>query len=94
LGGWPTARCLSGRQSVKIGRLASRLDFGGLRWIAWLVTTESYELYDITNGGQCTWYDIASRIFQLSGLKPDLSPTTAAFGAKARRPAYSVLGHG
>jgi dTDP-4-dehydrorhamnose reductase len=33
-------------------------------------------------------------IFELMGWKPDSSPTTSvAFGAKARRPVYSVLAH-
>jgi dTDP-4-dehydrorhamnose reductase len=54
--------------------------------------TQAYGLYHITNRGQCSWYEFAARIFFLLGLKPDFSPTTTkAFGAKARRPAYSVL---
>jgi dTDP-4-dehydrorhamnose reductase len=41
----------------------------------------------------CTWYEFASAIFDLAGLTPDLSPTTAAeFGGPVQRPAYSVLG--
>jgi dTDP-4-dehydrorhamnose reductase len=48
--------------------------------------------FHLTNAGDCTWYEFASEIFRLVGLKPDLSPTTSAeFGAKALRPAYSVL---
>lgn len=48
--------------------------------------------FHLTNGGDCTWYEFASEIFRLVGIKPDLSPTTSAeFGAKALRPAYSVL---
>jgi dTDP-4-dehydrorhamnose reductase len=62
--------------------------------IAWLLTTEAYGLYHITNAGQCSWYEFAAQIFRLAGLAPDLSPTTtAAFGAKAKRPAFSVLAH-
>jgi dTDP-4-dehydrorhamnose reductase len=42
--------------------------------------------------GACSWYEFAAAIFELSGLKPLLEPTTsAAFGAHANRPAYSVL---
>jgi dTDP-4-dehydrorhamnose reductase len=49
-------------------------------------------LYHLTNAGSCSWHDFAAAIFALSGLRPDLSPTTsAAYGAAARRPAYSVL---
>lgn len=57
-----------------------------------LVETGAYGLYHITNNGACSWYEFAAAIFELSGLKPRLQPTTsAAFGAHAKRPAYSVL---
>ena len=59
-----------------------------------LVQTEAYGLYHITNSGECSWYEFAARIFELLGLKPDFGPTTTAeYGARARRPAYSVLAH-
>lgn len=59
-----------------------------------LLQTEAYGLYHITNSGECSWYEFAKKIFELLGLKPDLAPTTTAeFGAKAKRPAYSVLAH-
>jgi dTDP-4-dehydrorhamnose reductase len=57
-----------------------------------LLQTQAYGLYHITNRGQCSWYEFAARIFLFLGLKPDFGPTTTkAFGAKAQRPAYSVL---
>jgi len=57
-----------------------------------LLESEAHGLFHITNQGQCTWFAFASRVFELVGLKPDLSPTSSeAFGAKAARPAYSVL---
>ena len=44
------------------------------------------------NHGACFGYACAAAIFALTGLKPRLEPTTsAAFGARATRPAYSVL---
>jgi dTDP-4-dehydrorhamnose reductase len=59
-----------------------------------LVQTDAYGLYHITSSGQCSWYEFAARIFELLGLTPDLGPsTTAAYGLKARRPAYSALAH-
>jgi dTDP-4-dehydrorhamnose reductase len=59
-----------------------------------LLQTEAYGLYHITNSGQCSWYEFAGKIFELLSLKPDFGPTsTANFGAKARRPTYSVLAH-
>jgi dTDP-4-dehydrorhamnose reductase len=62
------------------------------RKVRQLVETRSYGLYHITNDGACSWYEFAAAIFDLSGLKPRLEPTTsAAFGARAKRPAYSVL---
>jgi dTDP-4-dehydrorhamnose reductase len=49
-------------------------------------------VYHLTNGGACSWLAFARRIFELTGLAPDLGPTTsAAFAAPARRPANSVL---
>jgi dTDP-4-dehydrorhamnose reductase len=57
-----------------------------------LARTEAYGLYHMTNRGQCSWYEFAARIFNILSLEPDFGPTTSkAFGAKARRPAYSVL---
>jgi dTDP-4-dehydrorhamnose reductase len=62
------------------------------RKIRQLVETGAYGLYHITNAGACSWHEFAAAIFELSGLKPRLQPTTsAAFGAPAKRPAYSVL---
>ena len=53
-----------------------------------------YGLYHVTSAGQCSWFEFARVIFNLSGLNVDLSPITSAeSAAKARRPAYSVLDH-
>lgn len=53
-----------------------------------------YGLYQVTSQGECSWFEFARSIYELSGMKVDLSPiTTAESGSKARRPAYSVLGH-
>jgi len=52
-------------------------------------------LYHVTSRGECSWFEFARSIFELSGMSVDLSPiTTAQSGAKASRPAYSVLDHG
>jgi dTDP-4-dehydrorhamnose reductase len=62
------------------------------RKVRQLVETRAYGLHHITNDGACSWFEFAAAIFELSGLKPRLEPTTsAAFGARAKRPAYSVL---
>ena len=66
--------------------------------VASLLERESavaYGLYHITSGGQCSWYHFAKTIFELAGMRVDLTPTTTAeSGSKARRPAFSVLDHG
>jgi dTDP-4-dehydrorhamnose reductase len=62
------------------------------RKVRQLVETRAYGLYHITNNGACSWYEFAAGIFEMAGLTPRLQPTTsAAFGARADRPAYSVL---
>jgi len=51
-------------------------------------------LYHVTSGGQTSWHDLAREIFRLEGLTPSLTPVTSAeYGARARRPLYSVLAH-
>ncbi len=60
--------------------------------IAELIQSEEYGLYHLTSTGDCTWYEFASEIFQQAHIKANLSPTTTdGFGARARRPRYSVL---
>ena len=60
-----------------------------------VVAREARGLYHLTNAGQTSWYDFTREIFRLSGLAPALAAVTAAeYGARARRPAYSVLAHG
>ncbi len=62
--------------------------------IASLVHGGHYGLFHITNSGSCSWFEFAQEIFRQMGLTPGLqATTTAAFGAPARRPAYSVLAH-
>jgi dTDP-4-dehydrorhamnose reductase len=68
------------------------LDLARKVWAVLPRTTHS--LYHLTSGGQTSWYDFARRAFELAGVTADITPVTAAeFGARARRPAYSVLGH-
>jgi dTDP-4-dehydrorhamnose reductase len=57
-----------------------------------LVATGRHGLYHLTNGGATTWHDFAAAIFELAGVRADLTPITSReFGAAARRPGYSVL---
>ena len=54
----------------------------------------AHRLYHLTNAGQTSWFGFARRIFELTGVSAEVTPVTSSeFGAKARRPACSVLGH-
>lgn len=60
--------------------------------IAALIETDAYGLYHITNAGATTWYELAREVFHQQKMNVQATPiTTADFGAKAKRPAYSVL---
>jgi len=57
-----------------------------------LIRTDAYGLYHATNSGSATWHEFASEILRSSSLPVRVLPiTTAEFGARAQRPAYSVL---
>jgi dTDP-4-dehydrorhamnose reductase len=51
--------------------------------------------YHATSSGRTTWFGLARAVFEAVGADPSrVRPTTsAAFAAKAPRPAFSVLGH-
>ena len=60
-----------------------------------LIATHRYGVYHVTNSNECSWFELAGAVFELTGLAPNLSETTAAeFAAAAQRPAYSVLANG
>lgn len=51
-----------------------------------------FGIYHVAAAGDCTWADFAQAIFEEAGLPTRVRRiTTADFGAKAPRPAYSVL---
>ena len=57
-----------------------------------LMHTGKYGIYHMTNTGSCSWYEFTCEIFKLMKLTVRVLPTTTdQFGAKARRPQYSVL---
>ena len=54
----------------------------------------AHPIYHLTSAGQTSWYDFARRALGLAGVTAAVTPVTAAeYGARARRPAYSVLAH-
>ncbi len=60
--------------------------------ISELIGNADYGTYHITNSGECSWFSFAKAILNIAGLKNELTPTTTIeYGAKAKRPAYSVL---
>jgi len=62
------------------------------RAVAFLASTDQYGLYHVTNSGSCTWFELAREIFRLEKIDVAIAPITSAeFGARAARPAYSVL---
>jgi dTDP-4-dehydrorhamnose reductase len=57
-----------------------------------LIERNAAGLYHVTNSGGATWREFAEEIFRLAGMVVRVVPITSVqFGAKARRPAYSVL---
>lgn len=57
-----------------------------------LIETGKFGLYHMTSEGECSWYEFARAIFDLSGVQANLSPTTSdQYYTPAKRPHYSVL---
>ena len=62
------------------------------RQLAVLFSTSHEGLFHITNEGSCTWYEFAAAIFEIAGIRANLTPTTSlSYKTPARRPPYSVL---
>lgn len=57
-----------------------------------LIETEEYGVYHCTGKGECTWYDFASLIMELSGRNCKVTPVTSdQYKTPAKRPEYSSL---
>ncbi|NBH81530.1 dTDP-4-dehydrorhamnose reductase [bacterium C-53] len=60
--------------------------------ILYLLPTDNYGLFHGTCEGSCSWADFASEIFRLAGKSTVVEGiSTEEYGAKVKRPAYSVL---
>ncbi|MDA8028574.1 MAG: sugar nucleotide-binding protein, partial [Nitrospiraceae bacterium] len=61
--------------------------------IALLVTAPlPFGIWHLTNAGNVSWYEFARKIFELSGLTPDLSPIPLSlYRPAAPRSPFSVL---
>jgi dTDP-4-dehydrorhamnose reductase len=52
----------------------------------------SHGIFHLTNEGECSWYEFACAIFELSGYRPDVTPVDrGGLSGTMRRPLYSVL---
>lgn len=57
-----------------------------------LIETEEYGVYHCTGEGECTWYEFAKLIMELSGRKCTVNPCTSdEYKTPAKRPEYSSL---
>jgi dTDP-4-dehydrorhamnose reductase len=57
-----------------------------------LIQTEEYGVYHCTGKGECSWYDFAKMIIELSGEKCQVNPCTSEeYKTPAKRPEYSSL---
>ncbi len=60
--------------------------------IAKLIETDYYGLYHITNQGECSWYEFAQKIFELTNIQVKcLGVPSSEFPSPIKRPRYSVL---
>jgi len=59
---------------------------------AGLIGCEAEGTYHVTNGGNCTWHELARELFCICGLKPNLTSTVSGSNSGiAQRPGFSVL---
>ncbi|PFE00338.1 dTDP-4-dehydrorhamnose reductase [Bacillus cereus] len=59
-----------------------------------IIQTNQYGTYHMSNRGECSWFEFATRIFQEMGADVKVIPVkTEEYGVKAERPRYSVLQH-
>ena len=61
-----------------------------------LILTEDYGIYHCTGEGECSWYDFAAKIAELSGFSGAVTPCTTEwynkqYNVPTKRPSYSSL---
>ncbi len=82
-----------GEVAVVTDQVLTPTNTSDLAPVVWrLVEGDASGVYHATNAGECSWFEFAKAIFELSGMDVAVKPTdTATLNYKARRPAYSVL---
>ncbi len=54
--------------------------------------TPGVDIFHYSNAGQCSWYELAKEIIQLSGIDCEIIPVpSSGYPQKAKRPSYSVM---
>jgi dTDP-4-dehydrorhamnose reductase len=62
-----------------------------LRWVT-ARADDILGLYHVTNAGDCSWFELATETLRVAGIDAAIEPiSTTEYGARAPRPAYSVL---
>lgn len=58
-----------------------------------IIKTDAYGTYHTSNEGECTWFEFAKKIFEISNMKNiEIIPiTTEELDRPAKRPKYSVM---
>jgi dTDP-4-dehydrorhamnose reductase len=57
-----------------------------------LLALDAYGLYHLSSEGQCSWHEFAAKIFDLTGVKANLSPCkTTDFPGPVKRPLVSAM---
>lgn len=65
---------------------------GLARHLVPLITSRAQGLFHMTSTGECSWFDFARECVRLAGAQMNIIPVSSEqYGAKAKRPAYSVL---
>lgn len=59
-----------------------------------VMASDRFGLYHVTNSGECSWYGLAVEAIRQNGSPVEVIATHSHGSDGARRPAYSVLGHG
>lgn len=60
--------------------------------IGMLLDVKSYGVFHVTGEGECTWYDLATKVFEIAHKSVTVKPITSdQFRSLARRPRHSVL---
>ncbi len=60
--------------------------------IKFIMKTDAYGTYHVSNQGECSWLDFAKKIFEVTELQTSVVPiTTEELNRPAKRPRYSVL---